>query len=216
MTGVQTCALPIFGLRLSLDVPCNRHQACYVVDMEQVLSLSVIRERKEALMRTIADAQSQIADLEVAERIVRRFGEAVGERRPSGGEMDDMLDKAGVAPSVGAIVAKSSASSTGAGLTAKALFTSVLRQSPEPWMTANEIQERAAAIKGQDVPMGTVSPTLSLMKNEGLIVRDGLKVALADRTQEIGNALFKELAGLPNENGAPEGAPEARLDANPA
>lgn len=184
--------------------------------MEQVLSLTVIRARKEALSRQIADAQSQIADLEVAERIVRRFGEAVGDPRPNGHEMDDMLDKAGVAPTVRHAVARSTASSGGSGLTAKALFLSVMRQSPESWMTANEIQERATAIKGQEVPMGTVSPTLSLMKNEGLIVRRGLKVALVDRAKEFQNAVDRDLEAFLNENGPPKGGPDAGGAATPS
>jgi hypothetical protein len=65
--------------------------------------------------------------------------------------------------------------------TTKALFVDILRDNPEPWMTANQVRERASFLKGSDIPMGTVSPTLTDLKNDGLVVRDGLKVALAER-----------------------------------
>lgn len=176
--------------------------------MEHVLSLTAIRAQKAALNRTILDAQTQLADLDIAERIVRRFGRETLDQRPGDVEMDDLLRRAKVeeaAPSaIAALVERA--------LTSKAVFLSVLRQSANPWMTANEIQERASAIKGQDVPMATVSPTLSNLKNAGLIVRDGLKVALAERLNENGER--------PNENGALNGntisAPETGPDANPA
>ena len=169
--------------------------------MEQVLTLSAIRSQKATLNRTIVDAQTQLADLEVAERIVRRFGQATAEDRPGKDAMEDLLQRANVerapSPTLTEVLVDRS-------LTSRAIFLSVLRQSDNPWMTANEIQERASAIKGQDVPMATVSPTLSNLKTTGLIVRDGLKVALAERF---------------NENGAhgdnATSAPETGSDANP-
>lgn len=152
--------------------------------MEHVLSLTAIRDQKAMLNRAILDAQTQLADLEVAERIVRRFGQATEDERPDGGAMDDLLRRAKVE---GATLTVKSALVERA-LTSRAVFLSVLRQSVDPWMTANEIQQLASAIKGYDVPMATVSPTLSNMKNAGLIVRDGLKVALAERLNENGEA----------------------------
>ena len=168
--------------------------------MEHVLSLSAIRLQKASLNRVILDAQAQLADLEVAERIVRRFGQETEAERPSIDAMDDLLTRAKIGE---AKVAPSNPPLDGK-LTTRAVFLAVLRQSADPWMTANEIQERASAIKGQEVPMSTVSPTLSNLKNSGLVERDGFKVALAERL---------------NENGAPSGntasAPETGSDANP-
>jgi hypothetical protein len=168
--------------------------------MEQILSLSAIRARKADLNRTILDVQAQLADLDVAERIVRRFGESKGDQRPDTTAMNDLL--ATVAPEVA--TPKPSANRPERGLTTKALIQSVLRQSQNPWMSAIEIQVRASFIKGQDVPMATISPTLSNMKNDGLIVRSGFHVALADRLNE-------------NEplNGTPASGSEAGTDANP-
>jgi hypothetical protein len=150
--------------------------------MEHVLSLTAIRDQKSALNRVILDAQAQIADLEVAERIVRRFGQATGDARPSDQEIEDLLG--GLANPVNTPLPRLRINS--GTLTSRALIMAVLRQSLSIWMTANEIQERASAIKGQEVPMATISPTLSNMKKEGLIERDGFKVALTERLTETG------------------------------
>ena len=163
--------------------------------METVLSLTAIRAQKATLNRVILEAQTQLDDLEVAERIVLRFGQATADERPDSQSMDDLLRRANVdAPATEAKSAERT-------MTSKAVFLSVLRQSANVWMSANEIQERASAIKGQDVPMATVSPTLSNLKNAGLIVRDGLKVALAERLKENG-----ALDG--NTTSAPETGPD--------
>ncbi len=151
--------------------------------MEHVLSLTAIREQKAALKRVIADAQAQLADLEVAERIVRRFGEAIDGSRPDQTEMDDLIGGHDVMPS-----ALKSVQGSGRNLTTKALMIAVLRQSPSLWVKSDELRERVIAIKGQDVPMGTIGPTLSNLKNEGVIVRDGFKVALTERLNENGEA----------------------------
>jgi len=159
--------------------------------MEHVLSSAAIRERRASLNRTIADAKAQLADLEVAESILQRFGKAIGESRPDADVMDDLLRQKNIDPPARAYTP----APVDRGLTSRALFKSVLRQSNQIWMTANEIQERASAIKGQEVPMATVSPTLSNMKNDGIIVRNGLKVALASRLKENGEAEASPDAG---------------------
>jgi hypothetical protein len=158
-----------------------RCKPLYISGMEQVLSLTAIRAQKATLSRTISDAQAQLADLDVAERIVVRFGQAVGDARPSDNEIDDLLG--GVTPNQTALVATSIG---GRAMTTKALMQAVLRQSPSPWMTSEELRERVSALKGEEVPMGTVGPTLSNLKNDGVILRDGFKIALVERLNENG------------------------------
>jgi hypothetical protein len=65
-------------------------------------------------------------------------------------------------------------------LTIEEVISFVLDLSQEPWLTANDIQEQAKDV-GKEIPMSSLSPTLSIMKNKGTIARDGLKVALSDR-----------------------------------
>jgi hypothetical protein len=51
----------------------------------------------------------------------------------------------------------------------------------DPWATSNQLQEALTLLKKREVPMSSVSPTLTSMKDKGIIVRDGLKVALKTR-----------------------------------
>ena len=53
----------------------------------------------------------------------------------------------------------------------------------DDWWTATEIQDVLTTIKGKKVLMSSVSPTLSMMKSKGTIVRNGHNVALATRVQ---------------------------------
>ena len=72
--------------------------------------------------------------------------------------------------------------------TTRDLFLEVLKGNDPPWMVANEVRSKASELKGVEIPMGTVSPTLTDLKNAGLIVRDGMKVALASRVHRNNEA----------------------------
>jgi hypothetical protein len=61
------------------------------------------------------------------------------------------------------------------------MILSTLRTSPKVWSTANEVRDDLSRKKGAEVPMSTVSPTLTKLKTLGLVVRDGLNVALTER-----------------------------------
>ena len=56
----------------------------------------------------------------------------------------------------------------------------LMRGSEKLWWTANEIQDALGAA-GDEVKMTSISPNLTRLKESGDIVRDDLKVALADR-----------------------------------
>lgn len=79
-----------------------------------------------------------------------------------------------------------------------------LQSASRVWLTANEIQESASKLKGGDIPMSSVSPGLSEMKQDGTIDRDGMKVALKSRLNENGEAEASpddgRVAALPFEN----------------
>jgi hypothetical protein len=140
--------------------------------MNKVLSLSSIRRRKAALEDERAELElrvSEISDfideLDEAEALVKRFGDE---------DMDSVepINKTEAKlPFPPVIRAK----------TTKDALLLALKVSTEPWLTANELQVRAMGLKGTEIPMATVSPTLSNLKNDGLILRDGNKVALATR-----------------------------------
>ena len=105
----------------------------------------------------IARLDAEAQELETALRVVRRFGT---EAHP---------------PSVPANPRKT-------GPTTRDYIESVLSKSDDPWMTANEIQEKVSEIKGIEVPMSSISPTLSQMK-DNVIIRKGLHVALKSRVE---------------------------------
>jgi hypothetical protein len=65
------------------------------------------------------------------------------------------------------------------------LLTILLTAVRDPWQSSNELQIYVGHLKGKPVPMSSISPTLSIMKNKGIVIRDGLKVALAARVPEF-------------------------------
>lgn len=72
-------------------------------------------------------------------------------------------------------------------MTIEEIISFVLELNVNPWVTANEIQEQAKSF-GKEIPMSSLSPTLSNMKKKEMIERDGLKVALAARINKKADA----------------------------
>jgi hypothetical protein len=129
-------------------------------------TLSDVRERRAKIASEIArlDALKQEdQELEIAERVLARMaGQSAPEPRNP--------------PLVMSFAA-------GAGRTRKIadLVIDYLGASRELWLTANEIRDGLSAIRGAEIPMSTISPTLSNLKANGIVSRDGLKVALTER-----------------------------------
>lgn len=67
---------------------------------------------------------------------------------------------------------------------AEAHILTVLADSNTIWWTANEIKSALDLKTGKDIGMSTISPTLTAMvRRSRVLVRDGLKVALAERAK---------------------------------
>lgn len=64
------------------------------------------------------------------------------------------------------------------------VILAIMRKAEKVWWTANELQDLASEARGSEVPMTSISPNLSKLKNNGDIVRDDLKVALAERVAD--------------------------------
>lgn len=64
----------------------------------------------------------------------------------------------------------------------------VMRKADKVWWTANELQDLVSKARGSDVPMTSISPNLSKLKNNGDIVRADRKVALTERTTDQGKS----------------------------
>jgi len=64
------------------------------------------------------------------------------------------------------------------------LVLSTLKASANTWFeSSEELREEVRRIYGIEIIRGSFLPLLTSLKNEGLIVRDGRKVALAEKTQ---------------------------------
>ena len=70
----------------------------------------------------------------------------------------------------------------------------LLQESEQMWWTANQIQEALEA-KGDIIKMTSISPNLSRLKDSGDIVRDDLKIALANRMSQNTEAPEGDLLG---------------------
>ncbi|NJR78252.1 hypothetical protein [Sphingomonas corticis] len=160
--------------------------------METVLTVRVVEDRiraaqaaVEAAKRAIIDAQQridtlqgEIGDLLAAGRVLSRMG---GVSAPSDFDLLNTSEVSEFDPS----------EQTGnpyRASTNKAFMWEVLSQSESVWLSANEIQEAASHRRGSEIPMSSVSPGLSEMKQDGTIERNGMKVALKSRLNENGEA----------------------------
>lgn len=63
-------------------------------------------------------------------------------------------------------------------------IVAALKEAPDPWMTANQIQDVVSESLKRAVPMSSISPKLSDLKNKQIIRRDDMRVALASRVDE--------------------------------
>jgi hypothetical protein len=65
--------------------------------------------------------------------------------------------------------------------TLEELTVMLMEECVDDWWPATEVQDYLTRVKGKEVPMSSVSPTLTKLKDAGILVRDGHKVGLASR-----------------------------------
>jgi DNA mismatch repair ATPase MutS len=168
--------------------------------MAITISLQLIREQRLAAEQEIRKAEARVeqarrhlSDLEGAERVLTRLQSGSSSITSVSKALDHFETPMGSNDF--------SARNPFRHKTNKAYIWEVLDRSSNPWMNANQIQEAASALKGDSIPMVSVSPMLSDMKGEYL-ERDNLLVALKTRLHENGA-----------EGGNPSTAPETALAA---
>lgn len=150
--------------------------------MEHILSQSAIRAQIEALDEVILKSQRDREDLIAAERMVLRFGAPGGDgevveyklRPPS---MSASTSEAGKPPPAISIHYSKNLTT---------LVLMAMRQAASLWLTSEEIRVKASDLKGVDIPKGSIAPTLWNLKIDGLIKRDGQKVAMTSRLKKEG------------------------------
>jgi hypothetical protein len=163
----------------------------YKAKMDKMLSLSSIRKRKTSLLSErdevelrLSDIDDELDQVDQLEKLVMQYGvdcEVSDDMLPS---VDDEATLPFPTESPPSPRAK----------TNKEAILMALRIASDVWLTANELRERASKLKAKDIPMATISPTLTNLKNDRVIAREGFKVALISRL---------------NENGEPIGSPDA-------
>jgi len=150
-----------------------------MADMQKALTRAMIRERRLEAHRKISEGRDELSACDEADKLLDSFGvprEAEGLFSPS--------DTAKIVDNVKRRLASGNPFRPGS---IKACIWQALYEGPDLWVDAHWVQERVSQIKGQDVPLASISPNLSQMKGE-YIERDGLKVALKRRLNENGEA----------------------------
>lgn len=148
--------------------------------MQNALTRAMIRERRLEAHRKINEAREELAACDAADRLLDTFGVPK--------DQDGLFNEAERLQIVEKAKSHYGSRNPFKVGSIKAAIWQALYEAESPWVDANWIQDRAGQIKREPISMATVSPTLSNMKNEGIIVRDGLKVALASRLNENGEA----------------------------
>jgi hypothetical protein len=137
--------------------------------------------------RVIVEARATLADLDASERVMKLVGDL-----PTTPEAPlltpvrtdvAMPHAAPIAPQTFAGNADFSIRNPFRHGTNKAYIWEVLDTANTVWLNANQIQERASELKGEDIPMSSISPMLSEMKDTYL-ERDGMLVALKERVPD--------------------------------
>ncbi|WP_143748319.1 hypothetical protein [Mesorhizobium carmichaelinearum] len=196
--------------------------------MNQNPTLLDVQARREQLEQEIEARKLELSELAVAERVLKRLVETAASATHSAAftaapnafalpprppvpprpwppvpPSPPKVDAYSVDPSKESI---------------ESLILILLGASQRVWWTANELQAELSILRGAEVPMSTISPTLTNMKNNGKIYRAGLKVADPNRVHKMPSALtlLEDDEPAQNENGEAFASPETgEPDASP-
>jgi hypothetical protein len=128
------------------------------------ISEEMVLAREAELLDLAREVQAELADLAASKRVFARMGGA---------------KSAVPAEQTNGTKAAITVRANGLGAT----LIDVLREVQRPWMTAKEVQAAASARMGRDIPMSSISPKLTDLKIKGVVVRDDMQIALAERVQ---------------------------------
>lgn len=126
------------------------------------------RRAQIAAMRSALEAEDH--ELQIAERVLMRLARktlAIAPRLPDEQISSQQIGDDGAASG-----------------TVEELIIRTLRLSAVAWLTSAEVKGDVDRMRGREVPMGTIGPVLTELKNKNIIVRDGNRVALSERSHE--------------------------------
>jgi len=157
-------------------------------------TLKDVRNRRAQIAKISADLKVEDDELAVAEKVLVRLGAGTGTPWPAPPPPPWAAAQpppwAAAPPPPAPETEELSLSDTVKQLmtgneTLEQLIILLFENCIDVWWTANEVQALLGVLKGKEVPMGSVSPTLTAMKNSGVLVRDGLNVALASKVAAL-------------------------------
>lgn len=129
--------------------------------------LDLVRARRAEIDRQRAALDTEDQELAVAERVAERLEPFVRAGAPNA-ETGSTVTNAVLA--------------AGAPKTQPELVISTLKASAGPWFeSSNALHDEIQRIHGVDIKSGSLLPVLTNLKNEGIILREGPRIALAER-----------------------------------
>jgi len=168
--------------------------------MSQNPSLADVRARRAEIAEIIEPLQAEDKELAVAESVLARLVSAdkpktIGLTVIESGKppTDAAAQNAAAAASGAAEEDSGSVSDTvkeamKGNETIEELIVMLLEYCDDTWWTASEVQSHLSEVKGRQISMSTVSPTLWAMRKRGIIYRDGMKVALQSKLDQKNRA----------------------------
>ncbi|WP_394764278.1 hypothetical protein [Phenylobacterium sp.] len=136
------------------------------------MSEESIALREAELRRILDDATAELEELSVVKRYMARRAQ---QARPSV-ETPTPAPVQQSLPQVGFTASRPT--------TLTPAIVMALKNGTNVWLTARDLQTVVGSLIGRAVPMSSISPKLTDLKNRGVIVRDDMKVALKERVPE--------------------------------
>jgi hypothetical protein len=158
-------------------------------------TLQDVRNRRAEIAKITADLKVEDAELATAEKVLIRLGATaplplmpVVIAEPEAAPVSVSMPPASQEAESEGLVSDVVKNIMTGHESLEQLIALMFENCSDEWWTANEVQICLTEIKGKEVPMSSISPTLTNMKNNGVIVRDGFNVGLAARHKQMETA----------------------------
>ena len=126
--------------------------------------LALVRARRAAISREIEELQEEDDDLEVTERVLARLQAAKAKANGNGAHVGPPAPLATRTMSQPEYV------------------LGTLRAAENPWIeSAVALQNMVRKVHGVDIPTNSFHPIISNLTKRGVVLRDGPRIALAER-----------------------------------
>lgn len=131
-------------------------------------ALNAVQNRREEIRRELEQLRHEDTQLEIAERALSQLGSRVG-RNEALSARERPAPTSGRAPT-----------------SQREVVLQVLLESHDVWLRSGDIVDIARRRWGIKVPEKSLRPLLSIMKGQGLIMRNGRLIAATQRANENG------------------------------